>query len=235
MKSSDMGVALGVAVVLGVCSAAPGLVEGYNALTRDHDFLMSFIKFGLLCTFGESIALRITQKCYTRRGFGLLPRMLLWGMIGLVINAVFHIYAAGVPSLLVALGLPLPADALAGDSLPHKLALAFCISVAINLLFAPLFMTAHSVVTMHIVETGGTLKGFFSPIDVGKNLRRIDWDMLWGFVFKKTLPLFWIPCHTVTFLLPPELRVLFAAALGVVLGVILAFASLKSVQRPVAA
>jgi hypothetical protein len=51
--------------------------------------------------------------------------------------------------------------------------------------------------------------------------------MVWGFVFKKTIPFFWIPAHTITFLLPPELRVLFAAALGIVLGVILALASLK--------
>ena len=56
--------------------------------------------------------------------------------------------------------------------------------------------------------------------------------MLWGFVFKKTLPFFWVPCHTITFVLPTELRVLFAAALGVVLGSILAIASPKTSARP---
>ncbi|HRZ79119.1 MAG TPA: Mpv17/PMP22 family protein, partial [bacterium] len=43
----------------------------------------------------------------------------------------------------------------------------------------------------------------------------------------KTIPLFWIPAHTITFLLPENHRVLFAAILGVVLGVFLAIASLK--------
>ena len=51
---------------------------------------------------------------------------------------------------------------------------------------------------------------------------------MWGFVYKKTIPLFWIPAHTITFLLPAEYRILVAALLGIVLGVILGIASLKS-------
>ena len=50
---------------------------------------------------------------------------------------------------------------------------------------------------------------------------------MWGFVFKKTIPLFWFPAHTVTFLLPPSGRVLCAALLGVALGVLLALAARK--------
>lgn len=46
-----------------------------------------------------------------------------------------------------------------------------------------------------------------------------------NFVFKKTIPFFWYPAHTITFLLPGEMRVLFAAILGVVLGVLLAIAA----------
>jgi hypothetical protein len=44
---------------------------------------------------------------------------------------------------------------------------------------------------------------------------------MWGFVYKKTIPFFWIPAHTVTFLLPAEIRVLFAVVLSVVLGLLL--------------
>ena len=43
--------------------------------------------------------------------------------------------------------------------------------------------------------------------------------------FKLRLPFFWYPAHTITFLLPGEVRVLFAAILGVVLGVLLAVAA----------
>jgi uncharacterized integral membrane protein len=44
-------------------------------------------------------------------------------------------------------------------------------------------------------------------------------------VFKKTIPLFWYPAHTITFLLPAGFQVLFAAVLGIVLGVLLSVAA----------
>jgi hypothetical protein len=230
MKASDFTVGVCIALVLGLFGFVPGAFEAFNNFSQAHDFLMSFVKFGVLCTLGESIALRITAKCYNRPGFGILPRFVLWGLIGLIINASFIIYAMGVPHLVAALGLPLPVDSLAGTYLPHRIGMAFCVSLSNNFLFAPLFMTAQTVASIHISETGGTLTGFFSPINVSQTLHKIDWNMLWGYVFKKTLPLFWVPCHTITFILPTELRVLFAAALGVVLGVILAFASQKGAK-----
>ena len=49
-----------------------------------------------------------------------------------------------------------------------------------------------------------------------------------GFVFKKTIPFFWIPAHTITFLLPGQYQVLFAALLGVALGIILSIAAVMS-------
>ena len=67
----------------------------------------------------------------------------------------------------------------------------------------------------------------FSPIPMGEIMQGLNWRVQWEFVFKKTIPLFWFPAHTVTFLLPGEVRVLFAALLGVALGVILAVAARK--------
>ena len=58
-------------------------------------------------------------------------------------------------------------------------------------------------------------------------MQNLNWKVQWGFVFKKTIPLFWFPAHTITFLLPGEMRVLFAALLGVLLGVILSIAARK--------
>ena len=57
--------------------------------------------------------------------------------------------------------------------------------------------------------------------------KNINWDVQWHFVLKKTIPFFWFPAHTITFLLPPDFRVLFAAVLGIALGTLLAFAGLK--------
>jgi hypothetical protein len=93
-------------------------------------------------------------------------------------------------------------------------------------------MTFHKITDIHILETGGTLKGFFQPIDFARILKEIDWSVMWGFVFKKTLPFFWIPAHTITFLLVPQYQILFAAALGIVLGVLLGVAGRKKIQKP---
>ena len=100
-------------------------------------------------------------------------------------------------------------------------------SVTMNSIFAPVFMTFHKITDTHILATGGTLRGLFTPIPMGEIMQNLNWRVQWGFVFKKTIPFFWFPAHTITFLLPGEMRVLFAALLGVALGVILAVAARK--------
>jgi hypothetical protein len=92
----------------------------------------------------------------------------------------------------------------------------------------PVMMTFHKITDIHILKNGGTLKGFLRPIPFAQSFKEINWDVQWNFVFKRTIPLFWIPAQTFTFLLPEEYRILFAAFLGIVLGVLLAIASLKN-------
>lgn len=72
--------------------------------------------------------------------------------------------------------------------------------------------------------TGGRLRGLVTPVAFGEILAGLNWPVLWHFLFKKTIPFFWIPAHTVTFLLPPEYQIVFAALLGIVLGVLLEIA-----------
>ena len=67
----------------------------------------------------------------------------------------------------------------------------------------------------------------FGGVSPSVVLARIDWQGFIGFVVLKTVPFFWIPAHTVTFLLPPEYRVLVAASLSIALGAILAYAKRK--------
>ncbi len=190
--------------------------------------LLSFLKFAVLSTLGECIGLRITSGVWNRPGFGILPRALVWGVLGMGISMAMTIFSAGVPAFLVSLGETGAVTAIAGGLSWEKVWVAFAISVAMNTIFAPVFMTLHKVTDSHITATGGTLRGFFTtPLRFGDTLAAIDWHRQWGFVFKKTIPLFWFPAHTITFLLPGDFRVLFAALLGVMLGVLLALASLK--------
>jgi hypothetical protein len=190
--------------------------EAYYLFNLEHGLAMSFIKFAILATLGEVIGLRIKTGTYYKKGFGLLPRALVWGFLGMTIYMAFSIFAAGTPVLLEKIGFE---DA-------SKFLIAFSISATLNLFYAPVMMTFHKITDIHIQKTGGTLRGFFTPIYFARIFKEINWEVQWNFVFKRTIPLFWIPAQTITFLLPEEYRILFAAFLGIVLGVLLAIAAL---------
>ncbi len=227
MQRNDIQICLSVCAIVAVCAIIPGFLDRFIAVTGAAPYLMSFAKFALLATFGECIGLRITTGVYNRPGFGILPKAVVWGFLGVGIKAAFTIFATGTPNVLAELGLPVSVATLKTGDFPLRLLTAFCISVAINSIFAPVFMTLHKITDIHIAGTGGTIKGLFSPIAFGRILSELNWNSLWGFVFKKTIPFFWYPAHTITFLLPPHFQVVFAALLGIVLGVILAFAGLR--------
>jgi len=196
----------------------------YKSFNHDHGMITSFVKFSILATMGELIGLRIKKGEYIQAGFGILPRAIVWGFIGLTIKLAFIIFATGTPAFLSYMGLGEAAVAMKGGFGISKLIVAFSISVAMNIIYAPVMMTFHKMSDIHIISNGGTLKGFLTPMQPGKIFSEMNWQVMWGFVFKKTIPFFWIPAHTITFLLPPDVQVLFAALLGIALGVILAVA-----------
>ena len=225
MKKTDLLTILIVAVVVCGFAFIPGAWEWFLTTTTNHGLLMSFFKFAILGTFGEMLSLRIREGVYIKKGFGLLPKLLVWGVLGVVIASAMTIFKTGTVKLLDG-GFHLngkAAEWFAGSLSWGKFFVALCVSVLMNTLFAPVFMTFHKITDIHIAETGGTLKGFFShPLNIQEKMsQKINWDIQYGFVFAKTIPLFWYPAHTITFLLPGTLQVLFAALLGVALGVIL--------------
>lgn len=229
MKKSDWILVLCVALVAALFVFLPAAGQFYNQATAGHPVIMSFLKFALLSTLGEMIGLRIRRGVYNQKGFGVLPRMLVWGVLGVCIWGAMVVFKAGTLKLYEVLGLPEASQWFAASGFSWgKLGVAFTVSVLMNTIFAPVFMTFHKITDTHILQTGGSLKGFFStPIPMGNIIANLDWKTQWGFVFKKTIPLFWYPAHTLTFMLPPNFQVLFAALLGVALGVILAIANNK--------
>lgn len=202
------------------------IFDFYIQFNKDHELITAFVKFAILATIGDVIGLRIKTGSYLRKGFGIIPRMIVWGFLGVTIKIAFVLFASGTPAFLESVGLENAQLVLKGNFSPEKLLVAFCISLALNVIFAPVMMTFHTITDMHIMSNGGTLKGFFTPIKFRKLFVNLDWDVQWNFVFKKTIPFFWIPAHTITFLLPAELRILFAALLGIALGTILAIADM---------
>lgn len=206
------------------------VVEPIKDWSRAEDwrsFVMAFLKFGILATIGECIGLRITNGVYNKKGFGVLPRAFVWGILGTCISIAMGIFAQGTFGFLSKCGLAISPETLGDECFGVRLIYAFSVSVLMNTFFAPVFMTIHKITDTHIGNTGGTLKGFFTPIPAKKIISEMNWERQWSFVFMKTIPFFWYPAHTITFMLPKEYQVLFAALLGVALGVILSLANLK--------
>jgi hypothetical protein len=229
MKKSDLIFIFSVLGVLALFIFIPPVVDWYIQFNKDHGMVMSFFKFALLATLGEVIALRIKSGKYNEPGFGIIPRMIVWGFLGLAINLAFNIFATGAPAFLAYMGLKEAPQAMSGSFSGLKLLDAFTISTTMNLIFAPLMMTFHKITDTHIITNKGTINGFLKPIPFAHILKTMNWDVMWNFIFKKNIPFFWIPAHTITFLLPAEFRVLFAALLGIALGLILAIGSQKAV------
>ncbi len=200
----------------------------YMDFNAAHGLLMSYVKFAILATIGEMIGLRIRKGTYHESGFGILPRAFVWGFLGMSVKIAFDIFAAGTPAFLEGMGMKDALEALGGDISVKKVIVAFSISAFLNIFYAPVLMTAHRITDTHILNTGGSIRGFFTLMKIRPILENIDWNTHWEFTLKRVIPLFWIPAQTITFLLPSEFRILFAAFLGIVLGILLAVASQKS-------
>ena len=184
------------------------------AFTRDlfltfadtYKLVGGFIKFFVLATIGDVISVRL------KTGRWALPKKLLskaivWGCIGVVIVLIFGIFKSGVAFLQAEQILPF-----AGSSL----ATAFFISVFMNLTFAPTMMAFH-----RITDTYFDLRFEGSKIRLFDVVDQVDWSMFVRKVLLITIPFFWIPAHTITFMLPDTYQVIFAAVLGIFLGLLL--------------
>ncbi|OYT11340.1 MAG: hypothetical protein B6I18_04515 [Bacteroidetes bacterium 4572_112] len=240
MKRTDLQMALVILLLVALFlpfSFLENFQQGF-LFNKDYWAITSFLKFGLLATLGEMIGLRISTGVYNKEGFGVVPRAIVWGVLGIGIKMAFVIFAVGTPVLVEkyfhinnAIASMKSSDLFTANAEGlgmARIATAFFISTFMNLIFAPVFMTLHKITDMHIIANGGTLKGFFTPIKFYKIFPELNWSVQWNFVFKKTIPFFWIPAHTITFLMPPEYRIVFAALLGIILGVILTIAAQKS-------
>jgi hypothetical protein len=186
--------------------------EMFLALTASHPFIMGFVKFALLATTGEIIAFKIGSGGF-RFPRGMFFKMAIWGLIGMAIALMTPVFAAGVQYAQQNGMLP------GMDNAP---ATAFLTSLLNNLGFGAAMMGFHTlsdtVIEIIVLKEKLTLNAI-----IGKT----SWERYIGFVILKTLPLFWIPAHTVTYMLPPYYRVFFSAVLSIALGLILAIAKRK--------
>ncbi len=227
MKSKDLFFALIAVLIFLPFVLSEQLYSFYVTFNAEHGMVMSFLKFAVLATMGELLGLRISTGNYYFKGFGIVPHAVIWGLFGMWINLAFVVFSNGVPAFAGYLGVENPVGILAGALSWKKVLLAFSISVMMNTSFGPVFMTLHKVTDAHILSHQGALSCLFRPIKMSQIIQNLNWKVQWEFVFKKTIPFFWFPAHTITFLLPGEQRIMCAALLSVFLGVLLSIAARK--------
>lgn len=216
MKKNTAGLlALMISILIIVLFAAvliiPASRETFKTLSSEHPYIMGFIKFALLATVGEVFALCM-KKREPALPYYIGWRMLIWGVIGVAITFMMKTYSYAVASLME-VGL-LPG---AGESFWSVLLRAFYTAAIMNLTFGPTFMATHKCTDKYLeLRHSGVRKPGLKGVVNG-----VDWYTFVSFTLFKTIPLFWIPAHTLTFLLPAEYQVIAAAALSIALGIIL--------------
>lgn len=206
-SNGAMFFSFGTVLVFIAILAIPASREVFVTVSGQHHFIMGFIKFALLATVGDMIGIRLKTKAWGMPK-GVVQKAIVWGCIGVLITLMFQIFGGGVTVCMDT------------DYLPYtdsKLLYAILVSAIMNLTFAPTFMAFHRISDTFIdMKCDGAADTSLKTV-----VSSIDWSGFVGFVVLKTVPFFWIPAHTLTFLVPGEYRVVLAASLSIALGIIL--------------
>jgi hypothetical protein len=167
-------------------------MEWYIELVKAHPITTAMAQFALLGTLGETASKWLAER-RVFSPFG--PRGTLLRMLGWAFLAVCIKYAfTGFGAFI---------DGLTAHGLLPELGTpghALAVSLAMNLQFGPFLVIAHRLID--------------NAIDGRPNWANLDKGFL-------SLLWFWVPAHTVTFLLPPDLRIGLAALWSLALGLIL--------------
>ncbi len=203
-------ISFGIILAFALILIFPNSREWFKSISNTNPFIMGFIKFAFLATVGEILALRLAKKEWD------LPikagiKFLIWGVIGLWITYMMKTFGLAVGGLMKNGLLPNPATPWLNVFLK-----ALFISMTMNLSFAPTFMAIHKCSDKYL-----ELKSKGEDTSVPSVIKSIDWVGFVKFTLFKTVPLFWIPAHTITFMLPAEYQVIVAASLSIALGIIL--------------
>jgi len=196
----------------------PQTHELFIQLTLHRPYLMGFIKFAILATMGELLALRLGNSAWIKPD-GMIYKIAVWGLIGVLITFMFSFYSIGVTAMIG------QGEMSPGNSLLSTIYTAFLTSVIMNLTFGIVFMAMHRMSDTYIEMRVNQKKPSLKEL-----VQAIHWDAFITFVVFKTIPLFWIPAHTITFSLPSQYRVVAAAYLSIILGVILIYSKKPKVK-----
>ncbi len=189
----------------------PSSRDAFVLLTTSHPYIGGFIKFAILATMGELLGIRLNLGYYKKPN-GLFFRGVIWGLLGIVITLAFPVFSKGIYLAQESGLLPFYGSLIAQ---------AFFTSFFMNIIQSPTIFLFHKCTDTYI-DLKYKLNSKISLNTVATN---INWYNLISFTILKTIPFFWIPCHTIVFLLPSEYRVLASAFLSIALGLILSLST----------
>lgn len=198
----------------------PSSRECFISATEAYPYIGGFIKFAILATMGELLGIRVIKGNWVKPN-GIMFRAAIWGIIGMVTTLAVSVFPAGVAKAQEIGKLPLQ-----GSVFAH----ALLSSTVMNVLQSPAIFLFHKCTDTYIDEKYNRNGEKVSLKDVSA---KIDWYTYLSFTVLKTIPFFWIPCHTVVFLLPSEYRVIASAFASIALGLILASANKSKVKQEV--
>ena len=197
----------GIIAVFAAVLIIPAARAWFEGATAEHPFIMGFFKFAFLALSGELIALCIKGKRWSLPSY-VIARFALWGLIGVWITFMMKVFSSGIGSLI-------EKNIIIGSG--SKFLKALFTSATMNLTFGPTFMAFHKCTDTYLDLRA---QGVKKP-GLKRTIETVNWHGFVSFTLLKTIPLFWIPAHTVTFMLPAEYQVIMAAALSIALGIML--------------
>lgn len=180
--------------------------DAYMSFSTAHSYISGFLNFAILASMGDLLACRISTGKWIINVTTIF-KVLIWGIIGAAIALFFGAAYVGVGAMQGAHMLPF-----ASSSFAHALFTA----IFLNISFGPAMFTFHKFTDAFI-----NAKYNKKPANMNALIEAIDWKTFFKFTVLTTVPCFWIPCHTIVFLLPENYRVLFAAFLSIALGLLL--------------
>lgn len=190
----------------------------FISITETYPYTGGFVKFAILATMGELLGIRVIKGNWIKPN-GMIFRAFVWGIIGMVMTLAVSVFPAGVT------------NAQEIGKLPFKESIfihALLTSIVMNVLQSPAVFLFHKCTDTYIDEKYNNKGKTIRLEDIAK---KIDWYTYLSFTVLKTIPFFWIPCHTLVFMLPPEYRVIASAFASIALGLILAFANKSKTQE----
>ena len=198
-------------------------LKNFGSVVGQYPYISGFLKVGLLATFGEMIKVR--GKTGSWKTPDLFLKFIVWGVYGMLFTIAFAIFGKGIASLMTinhATGAPSPVWPFHfSNKTVQTIFQGFSTSLWANLIFCFPMMLSHEYWNTCINK-----KRFLGG---GEFLEGIDKHVCGSYLLK-SIVIFWIPAHTITFSLPANYQVLMSAYLSLALGFILTIKPKKKAE-----